>query len=217
MSRTGAHRAGSAAAAADAHSDPARRPRRHEHHLAAGDRRHLPDARHQSARAAERRRHPDRRRRAHHPAAALAAGRGERTLRQARAGRHRGRVEQVLPGSRAQVRRAEAGDVPRHDADGVRHRRRQDGAVLLPARQEGLHRPRLLRGAGPPLQGAGRVRAGLRGRARGRPSRADAAGRVRPRCARRSSATRAAPTRCRCAWSCRPTAWPACGPTAPTR
>ena len=218
MSRIAAHRAASAAVGGMRIPDPDRRSRRHEPHLAAGGRRHLPDARHQSARAAERRRHSGRRRQLARPAAAaVAAGRDERALRQARAGRHRGRLEQDLPGGRAQVPGAEAGAVPRHDADGVRHRRRQDGAVLLPAGPEGLHRSRLLRGAG---AAASRRRAISR-RPTSSPTRSATTCRrcsaSPPRCARRSSAIRAAPTRCRCAWSCRPTAWPACGPTAPTR
>ena len=47
------------------------------------------------------------------------------------------------------------------------------GPVLLSRRPEGLHRPRLLRRAAIALPGAGRFRAGVRARARSRPSRAD--------------------------------------------
>jgi predicted metalloprotease len=50
------------------------------------------------------------------------------------------------------------------------------GAVLLPGRPEGLHRPELLRHAEEPARRAGRIRAGLRHRARGRPPRADELG-----------------------------------------
>ena len=62
------------------------------------------------------------------------------------------------------------------------------------------------------LRRAGRLRAGLRHRARSRPSRADAArhlraGPQRPPARRRKRR----PTRCRCGWSCRPIAWPASG------
>ena len=62
--------------------------------------------------------------------------------------------------------------------DPVRLRRRElgDRAVLLPARPEGLHRPRLLPRAQQPVRGAGRLRAGVRDRARDRPPRAAADG-----------------------------------------
>ena len=47
--------------------------------------------------------------------------------------------------------------------------------VLLPARPEGLHRPRVLRRAQPALQGPRRLRPGVRPRPRDRPSRPAAA------------------------------------------
>ena len=62
------------------------------------------------------------------------------------------------------------------------------------------------------FQAPGRFRAGLRDRARGRPSRAEPARHLGRGAAPRSSARRSAkPTRCRCGSSCRPTASPASG------
>ena len=69
-----------------------------------------------------------------------------------------------------------AGAVPRRHSHRLRHRPVRHGAVLLSWRQQGVHRPGLLRRAEEPLQGAGRFRPGLRDRARGRPSRAAPAG-----------------------------------------
>ena len=62
-----------------------------------------------------------------------------------------------------------------HRLDEHRLRQRDDRCrpVLLPGRQAGLHRPRLLRGAARPLRRQGRpVRRGVRDRARVRPPRA---------------------------------------------
>jgi hypothetical protein len=53
------------------------------------------------------------------------------------------------------------------------------GAVLLPGRPEGLHRPRLLRNPAQPPGRARRLRPGLRDRARGGPPRAEPAGHQR--------------------------------------
>ena len=76
----------------------------------------------------------------------------------------------------------------------------------------------LLRRAAQPVRGARRLRAGLRDRARGRASRAEPARHRGARCRRRASSRASArPTRCRCGWSCRPTASPACGAITPTR
>ena len=101
-------------------------------------------------------------------------------------------------------------------AVGVRPRPVGHGAVLLPERPAGLSRPVVLPRARDAVRRAGRFRAGLRRRARSRTSRADGhrhlvarAGRER---ARRASAR---PMRCRCGWSSRPTATPACGATTP--
>ena len=81
--------------------------------------------------------------------------------------------------------------------------------VLLPGRPEDLHRPGLLRGPAHPLRRPGRaVRRGVRHRPRVRPPRREPPGRARagPQPARPG---RRAPA---CGSSCRPTAWPACGP-----
>ena len=69
----------------------------------------------------------------------------------------------------------------------------------------------------PALRRPGRLRAGLRARARGRAPRAEPARHRRTRARACSSVRRARrPTRCPCAWSCRPTASPACGPRTRT-
>ena len=94
----------------------------------------------------------------------------------------------------------------------------RDGPVLLPERPEGLHRPALLRPAAQQARRAGPVRAGLRGRPRGRPPRAErssASWTRSMRCA--AAAARRRPTRSACASSCRPTASPASGPSARRR
>ena len=62
----------------------------------------------------------------------------------------------------------------------------------------------------------GRLRLGVRDRARGRPPRAAAARDRRRGPARPAREPRRRPTRCRCARSCRPTATPACGRTPST-
>ena len=64
----------------------------------------------------------------------------------------------------------------------LRHGDDRRRPVLLPGRQEGLHRPRLLRGAARPVRRAGRpVRRGVRDRARVRPPRPGPARRPRAR------------------------------------
>ena len=80
---------------------------------------------------------------------------------------------QVFQAAGGTLPRAAPGAVPRRHAHRLRHRAVGDGAVLLPGRRQGLHRPRLLRHAGAPHGRAGRLRAGLRDRARGRPPRAE--------------------------------------------
>ena len=69
----------------------------------------------------------------------------------------------------------------------------------------------VLRRAGAAVRRARRLRAGLRARARDRPSRAEPRPGSKRACARSSARSRRAPTRCRCGWSCRPTATPASG------
>ena len=83
------------------------------------------------------------------------------------------------------------------DPLGLRLRPDRDGAVLLPGRREGLHRPRLLQGAAGPLRRLRRLRAGLRHRPRVRPPRAEPAGDQRQGGGRPSSRTRGRPSRCR--------------------
>ena len=156
------------------------------------------DLRHQPARPA---RHDERRRR---PGDRAAAGPGpgaaeRRCRRQVRfpgAAQHRGRLDRRLPPGRPDLPAAEAGAVHGRMAHRLRRRRRGDGAVLLPERPEGLHRPQLLRHAGAPPRRARRVRPGLRDGARGRPSRAEpdghhAARRCAARAQRRGAGQRA--------------------------
>ena len=81
------------------------------------------------------------------------------------------------------------------------------GTVLLPGRSEGLSRPEFLPGARPAVRGSWRLRAGLRHRARDRPSRPEPDGQP----CRGAAARAAVPTRSRCARNCRRTAWPASG------
>ena len=113
------------------------------------------------------------------PAGAGDASAGRRCdggLRLHRAGRHRGRLERPVQAGWRRLRGAEAAAVSRQRADGLRPGRCRDGAVLLPGRPQGLHRPRFLRHHGAAHGRAGRFRAGLCDRARGRPPRAEPAG-----------------------------------------
>ena len=88
------------------------------------------------------------------------------------------------------------------------------GPFYCPGGREGVHRPRLLRGAAAAFRRAGRLRAGLRAGARDRPSRAEPA-RHRGAGARGAAAGAPTwPTSSRCGSSSRPTATPACGDTA---
>ena len=85
--------------------------------------------------------------------------------------------------------------------------------VLLPRRQAGLHRPRLLRRAPVALRRRGRpVRRGLRARPRVRPPHPGPA-----RHAEAGASRAAAPRAGRCGPSCRPTATRASGRTTPSR
>ena len=94
---------------------------------------------------------------------------------------HRGRLD-----ARSSARRAAryqsppsscCSPTPVQSACGIGRRRGR--AVLLPARPQGLPRPRLLRRARRTLRRARRLRAGLRDRPRGRPPRAEPARHLR--------------------------------------
>ena len=121
-----------------------------------------------------------------------------------------------VDGHPGQPLRADQGRaLPRSDRYRVRVCAVGHRSVLLPGRSQGLSRSGLLRRAAAPVRRAGRFRAGVRARARDRSSRA-ASDRHRITGASGSSRPiRAAPTRCRCASSCRPTVTPACGATLP--
>ena len=86
-----------------------------------------------------------------------------------------------------EYRTPDAGALHGRDAHRLRHGPVGHGPVLLPQRREGLHRPLVLPRPAPALPCAGRFRAGLRDRARGRPPRAEA-----HRAPRRRSMPRAA-------------------------
>ena len=90
---------------------------------------------------------------------------------------------------RPEVRSTQARLLRRQRPIGLRRGAVGDGAVLLPDRPGHLSRHELLRRAADPLQGAGRLRAGLRDRARIRPSHPEPARHQRRRS---SSAQRAA-------------------------
>ena len=97
----------------------------------------------------------------------------------------------------------------------VRHGPGRDGAVLLPARPAGLHRPELLRRAQAALRRARRLRPGVRHRPRDRPPRPEPARHRAAGPGPAAAQSRARPTICRCAWSSRPTASRASGVTPP--
>ena len=162
-------------------------PHRHRHDRDRADRRL--DLRHQPAHdpePAERRLagDPAQRPRAYatcpaRPARRARPGGPDEALRLHGAGRHRGRVDAGVQGTRWHLPRSEAGAVPRRHVHRLRPGRFGHRAVLLPGGREGLHRPELLRPAAHQARCAGRLRAGLRDRARGRPPRAEAAGHLR--------------------------------------
>jgi hypothetical protein len=113
-----------------------------------------------------------------HPAgrpARRAAGRGG-PLRHHRPGQHRGRLDRAVRPGRQDLREAHAGAVPRRHHHRLRGRRGGHGAVLLPGRSQGLHRPVLLRHPAPAAGRARRFRPGLRDRPRGGPPCAEPAG-----------------------------------------
>ena len=89
-----------------------------------------------------------------------------------------------------------------------------DRAVLLPRGPEGLPGSRLPGPAPVALRGAGRrLRDGLRRGARVRPPRPERSSGSRSACRSSPSRTRTRRTTCRCARSCRPTAWRGSGRT----
>ena len=176
------------------------------------------------------------RRRARLPGLPAALGRerlrGPGRVRRRRAGARR-RRDPRRPGSRARparlqrvrvrlraaqlgadVRRLsgrEAVPLPRRRRHGLRERELGRRPVLLPGRPAGLPRPHLLRRHGGAARGAGRLRVGVRDRARGRPPRAEPARHERRGAAPAARAIPTRPTRCRCGSSCRPTATRASG------
>ena len=91
-----------------------------------------------------------------------------------------------------------AGAVRRPGRVRLRPRRAGHRAVLLPGRPQGLSRPLLLRRARPEVRRARRLRPGLCGRPRGRPSRPDPARHLAPGdAAAPAEPTRRPPTGCR--------------------
>ncbi len=125
----------------------------------------VPRHRHQGARGADA---------GHRPALpGKRAGGGGARADGRRAGRHRGNVERAAAQVRPPVRRAAARAVQRGGRVGLRHGPVRDGPLLLPARPEGVPRHVVLPRPGAALRRAGRLRAGLRDRARGRPPRAE--------------------------------------------
>jgi len=102
------------------------------------------------------------------------ARRRARPLRRLRPRRHAGELEEDAPRADRQiVPRREARPLHRRRAKRLRLRRERDGAVLLSGRREGLHRPRLLPRAARQARRPGRLRAGVRHRARDRSPRAE--------------------------------------------
>ena len=75
-------------------------------------------------------------------------------VRRVRARRRPGLLAPAVPGGRQAVPARQAGPLPRPGAIGLRARQLRDRALLLPARPEGLHRPRLLQRAQAALPGA---------------------------------------------------------------
>ena len=129
-------------------------------------------------------------------AAVVAAlpGVGGRSAAQRTCGRDAGADRRNLGQAvRWQVPAADHGDVQRPDAIGVRHRSGRDGAVLLPARPEGLPRPLVLPGTRAEVRRARRLRPGLRDCPRSRSSRAEPDGHRREGAEARSSAPAARP------------------------
>ena len=139
-------------------------------------------------------------------------------VRLGRARRHRGHLARAVPPDGRRVSRADPGPVLGRGRLGLRLRSGRHGAVLLPGRPEGLHRPRLLRRAARPLRRARRLRPGLRDRPRGRAPRAEAARHLRAGAGGAAAGRRARGQRAvGDDWSCRPTASPASGAITPTR
>ena len=153
------------------------------------------------------------------------AGSGDRGARQLPGRRPAARLRRRGPrrhgGRLARDLRAHEPRVPRPDARAV-HAARSSRRAASPARPSGRSTVRpttrststssFFRDLRDRFRAPGRLRAGLRHRARGRPPRAERCSARRAR-ARRAAAAATAPrpTRSRCGWSCRPTAWPASG------
>ena len=134
-------------------------------------------------------------------------------LHQGHLPRHRGRLGRTVPQDGQAIPQADAGALQRRGPVRLRLGRRRGRPVLLPRRQQGLHRPVVL-----PRHAAQAER----------PAASSPAPTSSPtRSATTSSACSATPARgrgpareqgrrpiaCRCGWNCRPTTSPACGPT----
>ena len=136
-----------------------------------------------------------------------------------RARRHGGHLDRDLREGGRALSAAGAGAVQRRRAVGLRLGLIGDGAVLLSRATSKVYLDLVvLPRARPELRRARRLRAGLRRRARGRPSRPERARHQRAgRAAAAAGVARPRPTASRCGWSCRPTATPASGATHAAR
>ena len=106
----------------------------------------------------------------------LSSGEPDEGNGRARRRRHRGRLAIAVQGARpVELSAADARDVLRQRLVRVRDGERRRGAVLLPERREGVPGHLVLQPARAPFRRAGRLRAGVRRRARDRPSRAERA------------------------------------------
>ena len=130
------------------------------------------------------------------------------------------RGERGLGGGAAAVRRdvhePAAGVLPAGGADRrLRHGEQPDRAVLLPAGPAGvLSTWASSTSCSSEFGATGELCAGVHRRARGRAPPAEPARHRAARCGSSSRRTRGRRTRCRCGWSCRPTATPASGAAA---
>ncbi len=92
-------------------------------------------------------------------------------VRRLRPGGRAGLLDAAVPGGRQALPAREGGALQQPGAIRLRARQLRDRAVLLPARPEGLPRPRLLQRAQSAVQGPRRLRPGLRDRPRARAPR----------------------------------------------
>ena len=122
----------------------------------------------------------------------------------------------LQPGGRHRLPGHDRERLHRRGPDRLRQRDLRRRPVLLPGRPAGLPGRRVLPGPRSALPRAGRLRAGLRRRARDRPSRPERHRDLRPGRPRQARGPAARRTSCRSAPSCRRTAWPASGATRPT-